>query len=332
MKEDPYQTFDRQRAMLRAIPRFPNKITVSEIVAILQEAGYTPTRRTIERDLREMPHRFPLTVDDSSKPYGWSWMKHAKVEFMPCLTISQSLALVLVQMHLGNLLPKTMFRDLAPVFAAANRELAYTGWKDWHKRTAVAPTGFALLPPTIDAKVLSDVHHALGNRLHMTAKYRSKGNRAPRKRGIDPLGLLLRGSVQYLVCMLPEYREPRQLAIHRMTNTIVGTEPSTEPPGFRMSHYAAHELTIKSRGKIRLRAIFNELTAEHLRETPLSKKQTWRRIPGTDTVEIRATVDDDLQLKRWLLSLGSEVEVMEPARLRLEMAEELGKARRAYGD
>ena len=179
--------------------------------------------------------------------------------------------------------------------------------------------------------MLTDVQHAIAHRLRLTAKYRSKGTKVPKQRMIDPLGLLMRGSVQYLVCMLPEYDEPRQLAVHRMTATVIGTEVCKEPHGFSMSRYAANDLAIDPRGKIRLRAIFLDTAAEHLQETPMSKDQTWRRIEGTNTVEICATVDDDLQLKRWLRSFGGEVEVMtEPAHLRLEIAEELREAAEAY--
>ncbi|HTD29793.1 MAG TPA: WYL domain-containing protein [Xanthomonadaceae bacterium] len=330
MHVDPFATLERQWAMLRMIPRFPRAITVAALMTALRDAGFRPSRRTIERDLHELSVRFPITVDDSGKTYRWSWTKAALIEFMPRLSVSQSVTLSLAKAHVRKLLPKAMLDDVQPVFDAAERELANTGWKDWHKRTAVAPAAFALLPPKIDAKVLSDVQHALAGRVCMTAKYRSKGSKTPKQRTIHPLGLLIRGSVQYLVCNLPEYKEPRQLAIHRMTNTVIGTEPCREPHGFSMSRYIAHDLSIASRGKIRLRAIFNASSAEHLRETALSKYQTWRPIEGTDKVEISATVDDDVQLKRWLLSFGSEVEVTEPEHLRQEMAEEIEKARRAY--
>ncbi|HEV2607262.1 MAG TPA: WYL domain-containing protein, partial [Xanthomonadaceae bacterium] len=111
---------------------------------------------------------------------------------------------------------------------------------------------------------------------------------------------------------------------------VITEEPCKERHSFSMRRYVARDLAIASKGKIRLRAIFNATAAEHLRDTPLSKYQTWRPIDGTDTVEISATVDDDVQLKRWLLSFGSEVEVREPGHLRREMAEELRKAVGAY--
>ncbi len=330
MQSNDYQTLQRQWAMLRAIPGQPQTITAPALLASLHDQGFTPSRRTVERDLHELSTRFPLTVDDTCRPFRWSWMQNAAMEFMPGLTVSQCLALVLAQAHIQHLLPRTMLDDLAPLFDAAERELAKTGWRDWHKRTAVAPAAFALLPPIIDAKVLSDVQHAVSQRMCMTAKYRSKGSKVPKKRDITPLGLLVRGTVQYLVCLLTEHDEPRQLCLHRMSDTFIGTERCKEPHGFSMKRYVARDLGIGSRGRIRLRIHVDALAAEHLRETRLSKYQTWRPIDDADKVEISATVDDDVQLKRWLLSFGSELEVIEPAHLRREMVEELGKARRAY--
>ena len=56
--------------MLREIPRHPAKITATEIHARLVAAGYTVTKRTVERDLERLAGPFPLQVDERSKPYG----------------------------------------------------------------------------------------------------------------------------------------------------------------------------------------------------------------------------------------------------------------------
>jgi len=331
MQTNDFQTLERQWAMLRAIPARPQTITATSLLDILRNKGFTPSRRTIERDLHEISLRFPLTCDNSVKPFRWGWMQDAALEFMPGLTVSQCLALTLTQAHMQGLLPSSMLADLVPLFEAAERQLANTEWKDWHKRTAVAPPAFALLPPKIDAKVLTDVQHAITRRLCLTAKYRSIGSKAPKTRTIHPHGLLIRGSVQYLVCLLPEYAdEPRQLCLHRMSATTLGTERCRELHGFSMRRYA-RKLTIASTGKIRLRLLVDETSAEHIRETPLSKYQTWRPVAGTNKVEVSATVDDDVELKRWLLSLGSEAQVLAPEHLRVAMMEELTKAAGAYG-
>lgn len=330
VQEDPKQTLARQWTMLRAIPRSPLKVTVGELMTTLLDSGFRPSRRTVERDLQELSARFPLVVDDASKPYGWSWMKDANFEFMPRLSASQSVALLLARTHMKSLLPRAMFKDLAPVFDAAERELASSGWRDWHRRTAVVPSTLALLPPKLDAKTLTDVQHALARKCCLTANYRSKGSTVPKRLTIHPLGLLVRGAVQYLVCTLFDYDDVRQLALHRMTATKLAPEPRREPPGFDFIAYAAHASNFEANGTIRLVAWFDAAAGEHLRETPLSKDQTWRAIEGTDKVEIAATVEDGQPLRWWLLAFGSLVEVREPETLRADIEGDLAQSLLQY--
>jgi predicted DNA-binding transcriptional regulator YafY len=329
MQEDASQTLARQWEMLRAIRRWPQKVTVTELLSTLLDSGFHTSRRTIERDLQELSGRFALVVDDSSKPYGWSWMKDANFEFMPRLTASQSVALLLARTHMKSLLPQTMLKDLAPVFDVADRELALSGWKDWHKRTAIIPLALALLPPKIDAKVVSDVQHALARKCCLTGRYRSKGSDVSKEMKIHPLGLLVRGSIQYLVCTLFDYEDVRQLAVHRLSETKVATESRKEPPGFDFSAYVAEASNFHSRGKIRLVARFDAAAAEHLKETPLSRDQTLKVIKG-GRVEIAATVDDDEPLRWWLLAFGSQVEVCKPAALRNALESDLKSSVEQY--
>ncbi len=329
MHVDPTATLERQWTMLGLIPAWPRTITVAALRTAIHGVGFTPSRRTVNRDLQELSNRFPITVDATGKTFRWGWMKSAPLAFLPRLSVAQCLALALARKHM-HALPKAVVEELDTLFDAAERELEPTIWKDWHKRIAFAPLTFALLPPTIDAKVVSDAQHALAGRVILTAKYCSIGGKTATQRTIHPLGLLVRDSVHYLVSQLPEYPKPVQLALHRMSDTTITSEPSHEPRGFSMTRYAARNLAINPRGKIRLRAVFDATAAKHLRETRISKYQTWRPIEGTDKVEIRATVEDDLTFKRWLLSFGSEVEVLEPVHLRQEIKEEMQKALRGY--
>ena len=331
MKEDASQTLARQWAMLRAIPRAPIKVTVSELASTLLDQGFTMSRRTIERDLHLLSGRFPLVLDDRAKPYGWSWMKGASFEFMPVLTPSQAVALLLAKTHLRNLLPQNMHKDLAPVFDAAERELVSSGWKDWHKRTAVVPTTLELLPPKVFPFVLATVQTALARKRCLDGQYRAKGSPKEKRMRIHPLGLLSRGPIVYLVCTLFDYDDVRQLALHRLTGVAETAEPRREPAGFDFTSYA-HTVASRfhSRGPIRLVALFDEAAAEHLRETPLSKDQSWRPIEGTQKVEVIATVEDDESLRWWLLAFGSRVVVTGPRSLREEIASDLQESLKSY--
>ena len=74
-----HETLLRQWQMLRYIPRYPAKITATQLKAKLDSEDFNVTKRTVERDLMDLSRAFPLTLDDRSKPYGWSWQKDAPV-------------------------------------------------------------------------------------------------------------------------------------------------------------------------------------------------------------------------------------------------------------
>lgn len=324
MDESGQSAVARQWAMLRGIPRAPRKATVSDLAGNLRTDGFEVSKRTIERDLHALSGRFPLVLDDRVKPYGWSWAKDARLDFMPALTTSQAVALLLARQHLGDLLPRNLQDDLGQVFAAAERALTASGWKDWHQRTAVVPATLPLLPPKIDPVVMETVQSALAQRRCLDAGYRAKGETRAKPMRIHPLGLISRGPVLYLACTLFDYGDVRQLAVHRLADASVSDAKANEPEGFELARYARGQgSAYNSRGPIRLVVRFDAAAAEHLRETPLSADQTWTAIEGGERIEVAATVEDDDRLRWWLLAFGSQVETLMPKHLRHELPQQL---------
>src|SRR3546814_1527154 len=92
---------------------------------------------------------------------------------------------------------------------------------------------------------------AHGHRLE--GRYRSKGNKETKRLLINPLGLICRGPVLYLVCTLFDYEDVRQLALHRLTDLNKTVEPRADPEGFLFSDYAREAgSTLLSRGAIQI--------------------------------------------------------------------------------
>ena len=323
MAEESGHTLARQWVMLQSIPRSPLKATTAEMELRLRDEGFEVSRRTIERDLHVLSARFPLVLDGRSKPFGWSWAKGANFEFMPKLSSSQAVAMLLARTHLRDLLPQAMNKDLAPLFDSAMQTLAGSGWKDWHKRTAVVPMGIPHIPPKLSAAVLTVVQSALSHRRCLAAQYRTKGGTQPKAYKIHPLGLLSRGPVMYLICTLSDYQDVVQLALHRFVSAVETDEQSKEPKGFEFQQYVKTEARrYGSGGLIKLVARFNAGAAEHLREMPLSEDQTLRDLEG-GLVEVAATVEDDELLRWWLLGFGRWAEVITPVALREDIRNEL---------
>lgn len=323
-------TLARQWAMLRCIPRHPQRVTAGELRDRLRDRGFEVTSRTIERDLHTLSDEFPLVVDARAKPFGWSWAKGAAMEFAPGFTPAQAVAVLLAGTHLDTLLPRPMQKELLPLITVAGRTLKDSGWRDWHLRTAVLPTTLRLQAPRIEAASLAAVHGALGRRRCLEGQYRPKGAPHAKPMVIHPLGLLVRGAVQYLVCTLFDYSDIRQLAVHRLGGLRELDLPCRVPPGFCFQSYVRGVgATYEPRGMVRLVARFEREAAEHLSETPLTADQSWS-VLGDGRVEIVAEVQLDETLRWWLLGFGSHVEVIEPRELRQLLAEEFERGASRY--
>lgn len=331
MKEESGKTLSRQWEMLRAIPRAPSKITTTALEAHLKNAGYNISRRTIERDLHALSLLFPLVLDDRSKPFGWSWAKSARPDILPGLNVAQAIALLLAQRHLEPLLPRNLHEELSDVFAIAQKAVSASDWKEWSRRTALISSGMTLLPPAVDAGILTAVQSALAHRKCLRGWYRSKGGEDFREYLLHPLGLIVQGPVLYLMATAFDYEDVRHFALHRFTRIEELAQARHEPEDFDFVGYAASNgARIASRGRIRLVCRFDRAAAEHLSETPMAADQHWKSIESGRRVQITATVEEDDRLRWWLLAFGSQVEVVSPKALRESIQNELLQATRRY--
>jgi len=324
-------TLLRQWTMLRAVPREPRSISIKDLQARLRVAGYSTTRRTIERDLPRLSAIFPLTCDTARKPYAWSWGRGANFEFTPRLSTAQSVALLSSRTHLRGLLPTLALRDLEPLFEMADRELRSTGWHDWDRRTAVLGAGMKVLAPVVDPHVLDTVHEALTVGHCIEGRYTPAATGVAKRMKIHPLGLVARGAAQYLVCTLRDYGHVRKLALHRLEDTRLLDLPRAQPDGFELADYvAADGARYQPKGLLRLSARFDAAVAAHLRDTPLSVDQQISGEDGQGRVVLTATVVDDQTLRWWLLGFGARVQVIEPPALRSEIAAECALSAQHY--
>ena len=95
---------------------------------------------------------------------------------------------------------------------------------------------------------------------------------------------------------------------------------ASKPVGFNVDQEVERCQGMGGSGEpLRLVARFWKRAGLHLLETRLAADQVVED-EGDDHFRLTATVNDTAQLRWWLLSFGSKVEVLEPAGLREEMA------------
>ncbi len=318
-------TLMRQWQMLRMIPRHPAKISTAEIMRRLADEGFTTTQRTIQRDLMRLSAIYPLTCDERGKPYGWSWQADAGVLDIPGMDAHTALAFWMAERHLAALLPKPSLDRLQPHFRAADQVLdsigADAGAPGWRSKVRVLRRGPDLAEAAIDDAVQVAVHEALLHNRRLAVRYRSRsGGKITECDAVHPLALVHKDGVSYLLCRLWDYEDVRQMALHRILEARALDAPALRPDGFDVDAYiASGEMQFVPGGEIRLEALFSQGAAFHLEERPLGRDQALT--PQDDGwVRLSVTVRDSSELRWWLLGFGDQIEVLEPAELRADMA------------
>jgi len=315
-------TLMRQWQMLRLIPRQPSKISTTELMHSLSDDGFNTTPRTLQRDLVRMSSIYPLLCDDRDKPFGWSWDKNANVHEVPGIDSDTALAFYLAKQHLEPLLPRTTIKRLAPHFKRAEEVLdqadADKGNPAWRNKVRVLYRGPGLKSPAIDGDVQSAVYDALLRNRRLDVHYLKRGEAETKHYELNPLGLVLKDGLFYLVCSMWDYPDIRLLTLHRMSAASAMDIPCSTPDGFNLDDYiASGELDFAIGGTIKLKVKISQQVATHLQERPLHEDQTLTKCDDGDYI-LESTTQDTNELRWWLLGFGENVEVLEPDALRGE--------------
>lgn len=329
-------TISRQWELLRSLPARPPGITAQELVDLLDDAGFTVSKRTIERDLIELSNLFPLQCNDKSVPYGWYWTPGATAE-LPGLTLSEALTLRLVEDSLRPLLPGYMLKSLEPRFAQAHQKLQALGDQvpaaRWIDRIASVPPELALLAPEVNGELLERIQQALLEDRQLSCSYFAAHSNKTRELQLNPLALIQRGNITYLAAIAEPYEDVRLFAAHRFQRADLLDAPCRRPAGFRLDEYIASgalQFTSPGAGMIELRAWVSEELVRQLRETPLTEDM--RLQADGDGHHLSATLQDSWQLRWWLLSQTGKIVVHEPQALCEALRSQLEAGLQMYRD
>lgn len=307
------ETLLRQWAMLRFIPRHPRRIDTGRLRTELQKQGYEITLRTIQRDLNKLSAVLPL-VCDQSKPQGWWWQADADLLEIPGIDPQAALVFKMAEQHLGQVLPKSTLDALRPWFKAAGGVLQsqIEGTGTWLDKVRIIPRGQPLLPPVVDPAVQTTVVQAVfeGNRLAIT--YTPHGVPESKEYEVNPIALVQRDHLLYIVCTLWDYQNPMLLVMHRIRSAMALEKRSCWPEGFDLDDYI-HQggLGYRVGPPITLIAELDPSIATILLETPLSSDQVLYNM-GTSAVHLTASVADTKELRAWLRGFGYMIRVLEP--------------------
>ena len=317
-------TVFRYLAILQCIPVHPARKTAARILAELRERDpeFNVSPRSMQRSLEQLSARFPITCETVGRTNHWYWIDSQAMTQLPAMTEHTAFALRLANEYLRPLMPPATLRLLDSYFNHANRLLQGSALGRWANRARIVSRGPLLTPPPVKEEVQRAAYNALLQNRQLEINYRSRSQKHSQRVALNPLGLVFRETVAYLVATAWSYMDVRHYALHRMSKPQLLDEPARTPPGFRLASHIRDEQRFSyplASGKIPLRVAVLPEVAEHLAERRLSGGQRIaRQADGRALVE--ASVADTQELRWWLLGFGSAVEVLSPPSLRDEFA------------
>ena len=205
---------------------------------------------------------------------------------------------------------------------------------EWPKKIAIVQPTQPLLPPNIDPDIQITVSEALLADRQLTISYQ-RLDKVKQTYNLNPLGLVLRGGVSYLIASKVDTNAVRIFALHRMKSAKQTGQQDTRPGDFDLQHYIDNGqmgFNLTGGGQyhpIQLKAIFDKVSIQHLYETRLSEDQEITKL-NDEEFKLIATVQETEQLFWWLQSFGSRVEVLEPKALRKKMIDSVKALAKRY--
>lgn len=293
-------------------------IGTRELQESLVREGIDISLRTIQRDLNQIAQRFPIESSKTS-PQGWRWRADAPIQSLPHMTSSQAVTFMMVEEHLKHLLPPSLIEEMNPWFDLARRSLStQNSVRQWINRVRIVPANQPLIPPTVDKTSQQTIYEGLLQDKQLECVYQGRGLQSEEKTYIlNPLALVQKGAIIYLVCTRHDKTDIQTFALHRFKSAQVLNSRALHPVNFDIDAYiesGALGFRVdfnQPTENIELRLTVTEQDAGYFEESQLSRDQTIQKLDNGQIL-ITATVPYTSQLVWWLRSFGKRIQNIEP--------------------
>ena len=289
-----------------------------ELQEQLEREGIEISLRTIQRDLNQIAQRFPIE-SNKNVPQGWRWRSDAPIQSLPHMSSSQAVTFMMVEEHLKHLLPPSLLEEMHPYFDLARRSLSnQNNVRQWINRVRIVPANQPLIPPTVDRLAQQAIYEGLLQDKQLECVYQSRISSEEKTYILNPLALVQKGAIIYLICTRHDKTDIQTFALHRFKSAIVLNQRALHPVGFDIDHYidsGALGFRVdfnKPVDNILLKLTMLEQDSAYFEESQLSRDQIITKLDH-GMAEVSATVPFTNQLVIWLRSFGNKIHYIEPA-------------------
>ena len=289
-----------------------------ELQETLEREGIEISLRTIQRDLNQIAQRFPIE-SNKTVPQGWRWRSDAPIQSLPHMTSSQAVTFMMVEEHLKHLLPPSLIDEMNPWFDLARRSLStQNNVRQWINRVRIVPASQPVIPPLVERQAQQSIYEGLLQDKQIECVYRSRGHQGEEKiYTLNPLGLVQKGAIIYLICTRHDKTEVQTFALHRFKSATVLDTRALHPVQFDIDEYidsGALGFRVdfsKPTENVELKLVMHEDDALYFTESQLSKEQKVEQL-NEQLYQVSAVVPFTSQLVWWLRSFGKKIVRIEP--------------------
>ena len=232
------------------------------------------------------------------------------------LDAAAATVLLALEQQARAVFPRGALGLLAPLTSRAHEVLGAAA-----QRVRVLPWGPLVGPPEVDPEVLVPVLLAIREQRALDLHY-ARAEREAVRLEVDPYGLVVREGRLYLVAGIANAEKPTVLVLHKVARAVLLERGATVPHDLDLDVYLQEGAPgLEGPEPIDLELRFEPEIGPALVDARLDG--AYSLVEESDgTWLLRASVADTSQLRAWVLSYGTFVEVLGPPPLREWVAEQ----------
>lgn len=289
----------------------------------LGDQGINISKRTLQRDLELLAKKFThiQSRKSGSTMFWWANKSLSHLSLLP----TDAMNLVMIMDHaarfgmLAQVDKLTTLREYALSLLKGNRPT-----QDCTGKIFSTTRFITLEPGKVDAKVLEVIQQALLSDSSVEATYMKRGATEPRTIHLKPLGLSYQDSNIYLSAVFKGLPPGKiaALPLHRF-HSARETIDNLQPPAdfdIRSPEAQSSLIALETLCPIPLKLCVSQKLYERLRENALAGDQQMNALDDGRWIW-NGSLHLSQGLDLWLLSQGSDLEVLEPVELRRKIAD-----------
>ena len=300
--------------------RYPNCSSLAE--------EYEVSRKTIQRDIEYMRYQLNAPIIYVAKHRGYVY---TEAQFqLPAMNIKESdlFGVYLAEKLLVQYEGTPIYDSLCSVFDKIGDSLP--------EKTSTDPMAdqskFTVFPPystTIAPQTWTLITESLRSLEQVKIKYKTPGKVAV-SRVLDPYHCVRYEGDWYVVGYCHLRDDVRTFSLSRIVEAKTTGETFLIPGNFDFhqlsgSHFGVHW----GDGEINVQLKFSKRVADYVTERTWHPSQTISNCTNGDIL-LSLTVNHLLELKRWILSWGADVQVLQPDHFAIEVKKTLQQAVKGY--